>query len=198
MKVNKLNATNYFNYANNRRQSNKTTDDLWNKFKESKNDAEKRKLLNQLNALESCDEEDKDDDDEKCTSKNEKVIKDFTKKKKEESIASKVARGEYITEKERIYLEAHNPDLLEKSRYMNYERKNLEQKIRNAKTKEQAKKIINNAGSFAACTGDDTLNNVASKTVDKVRENTAYDIKKKEKEEIEKRKKKRVHINSRV
>lgn len=194
MNINKFNTANYFNYSNSKRQSNKTTDDLWNRFKSSKDNTEKRKLLNQLNALECSDDEDREED-EKCTSKNEKVIKDFNKKRKEESIAAKVARGEYISEKERIYLEAHDPDLLEKSRYMNYERKNLEQKIRNAKTKEQAKKIIINASSVGVCLGDDTLNKVALKTVDKAKENTESDMKKKEQE---KRRKKRHHINTSV
>lgn len=192
MKINKLSSLNFSRYSNDNNHK-KTSEKLWESFKKSKNTNEKRRLLNQLNALEACDE----DDDEKYSSKNEKLIKDFNKKRKNESIASKVARGEYITEKERIYLEAHDPGLLEKSRYMNYERKNLEQKIRNAKTKEEAKSIINNAGGFGACLGDDRLSKVANKSVDKARENTAGDVKKIE-EENKKRRKKRRHIDSRV
>ena len=169
---------------------------------EKKNE-EGKQLIAEINKLSKIFDE---EDDSECTSVTEKVVKEFKRKQKAERIAAKVARGQNITESERRYLQAKHPELLDKSYKINRARKEAEIKIKNAKTKEEARQIIMNARQSGIMISMSSLNDkigeseltgkVIGKAVDKLDTDTKHDIKKKEEKENKKIRKKRKIMNT--
>lgn len=146
-----------------------------------------------------------EEDDSECKTVTEKVVKELKRKQKAEKIASKVARGENITESERRYLQQKHPELLDKSYKINRARKEAEEKIRSARTKEEARQIIMSARQSGIMISMASINDkigesqsagkVIGAAVDKLDTDTKSDVRKKEKQELcrihEKNKKKK-------
>ncbi len=61
---------------------------------------------------------------------------------KKEKIARRIARGERITPEERALLAKHDPELLRKAEMAARRRKDLEMRLKRAKTEREAKKIM--------------------------------------------------------
>jgi hypothetical protein len=116
-------------------------------------------------------------------------------------IASKVARGEYVSDKDLRELEENDPDLLNKSKHMNDERKRIENKVKNAKTKKLGKEMLANERQGAICIAmagisngnDGAIGITMISAVDKAEENTSADLRIKEKAEIERAKRKKIN-----
>ncbi|MDU5106843.1 hypothetical protein [Clostridium sp.] len=83
---------------------------------------------------------DEDEEDEKESSNNARAVKAMKRNIRLEKIASKIAKGKGIGVDEENYLLTNNPGLLHKARMINGERKELEEKIRLCKTKENESK----------------------------------------------------------
>lgn len=64
-------------------------------------------------------------------------------------IAKKIARGEIITGEEKEKIRAINPEKLRKAEEVNKQRQEIGQRLRNAKTREEAQTIISNEKSSA-------------------------------------------------
>lgn len=157
----------------------------------NRREEEGKKLISEMNKLGKIFDE---EDDSECKTVTEKVVKELKRKQKAEKIASKVARGENITESERRYLQQKHPELLDKSYKINRARKEAEMKIRSAKTKEEARQIIMNArqsGIIISMTSihdkigeSQSVGKVIGAAVDKLDTDTKADVKKKEKREL--------------
>lgn len=63
-------------------------------------------------------------------------------KMKAESIARKIAKGSQVTAEERAFLEKNNPELLKKAEEAKKAADELKNRLKSAKTKEEAKDII--------------------------------------------------------
>lgn len=73
---------------------------------------------------------------------------------KVENLAKKLARGEHLTESERALLEKHNPEKMRKAHMANLRRKNIEEQLKNARTKEEANSILMGASGEVAVAFD--------------------------------------------
>ncbi len=62
-----------------------------------------------------------------------------------DELAKKVARGEILTEEERIFMEKHDPEKLKKAEEANHQRKELSNQLKKAKNPSQAESIIASA-----------------------------------------------------
>lgn len=72
---------------------------------------------------------------------------------KAESIARKIAKGNQVTAEERAFLERTNPELLKKAEEAKKAADELKSRLRSAKTKEEAKDMINQANGMVVDIG---------------------------------------------
>ena len=67
-----------------------------------------------------------------------------------EKIAAKVAKGEYVSEKEKAFLEEKDPKAAQDARFAAQERKRLAEKLNGTKTQQEAKTLLHQATVAAA------------------------------------------------
>jgi len=118
--------------------------------------------------------------DKPTKSENQVIIERFNEKQENERIASRLASGEWVTPEERTYLEKNNPELLERAKFFKLTRKRIEQEIRCAKTKEEAKRILADAkaqGIFFININDKTGNNENARVYNNSMDKFSDDIK---------------------
>lgn len=172
------------------------SNNMWNRLDNSKDKVEKKKIIDEMINPKKIDKE----ENSNLTPREIEMKKQIVKLNSN-GIASKVARGEYVNDKDLRELEENDPDLLTKSKHMNDERKSIENKVRNARTKKLGKEILANerqGAIFIAMAGVSNGNDGATgitmiSAVDKVEENTSADLRIKEKAEIERAKRKKIN-----
>lgn len=192
---------------------NNSTMDLWQNFMNAKTEDEKRKALREnlekiklnYDIININDEEQKNPgelDDSELTPKA-RAIKEVVKKLKARALAERIAKGQHLTSKEMKYLKKTSPELLAKAKIADRQRKMLESRIKNVRTKREAQDIIFftrglNISMSNSASGEDgkELSLILNEAVKQAEKNTKKEVIKKErKEEEEKRKK---HINKLV
>ena len=179
--------------------------DMWEQFRKAKGTQKKKEILEQII--------NPDETEEKNTplTPNEAEIKKQQEKFNTQKIAAKVARGESVSDKDLRYLGKKDPDLLTRSRYMNIERKAIENQAKNAKTKKEAQNILSAAKQgaiYLAMVGSSKSNDGGStgmvmiSAIDKAEDNTRGELISKEKAdnklEIEKSQRRKKRINKLV
>lgn len=89
---------------------------------------------------------------------------------KVENLAKKLARGEYLTESERALLEKEDPEKMRKAQLANIQRRNMEDQLKNARTKEEARSILTGAsvGVSTAFNQDEEYGGLLSAGVNKM------------------------------
>lgn len=172
------------------------TNNVWINLENSKSKVEKKKIIDEIINPKKTDKE----ENSNLTPRETEIKKQIVKLNSND-IASKVARGEYVSDKDLRELGENDPDLLAKSKYMNDERKSIENKVRNARTKKLGKEMLANERQGAICiamagisNGNGGATGIAMvSAVDKAEENTSADLRIKEKAEIERGKRKRIN-----
>lgn len=166
-----------------------SNNDMWAEFRKAKGKEEKKKILDKM--LSNHQEPAKSDAN---LTPNQMEIQKQRDKLYSESIASKVARGEYVSDADMKYLEQNDSELLSKSKFMNTERKRIENQVKNAKTKGEAQSILLAARQGAlslAMAGKSKTDEGGAigmtfvSAVNKAEENTIADVRKKDRLEKE-------------
>ena len=174
--------------------------------------------LTQLMNTRKSDEEDKrtivekminkkeeDEEDEKESSSNARAVKTMKRNIRLEKIAAKIARGKGIGIDEENYLLTNNPGLLHKARVINSQRKELEEKVRLCKTKEEADNLVRMyrqkgivISSYNAKVDEPNIGKVIMSSADSLDESTSKNRKEKEIKENKSKNKRSGKIDSLV
>lgn len=184
-------------------------DDMWDKFKKTKNKDEKKKILDEMINPRM---KEKEEDSNLNLTPREMEMKKQIRKLNSKDAASKVARGEYVNDSDLRELEENDPELLVRAKYMNVERKRIENEVRNARTKKIGKEILASERQGAigmaisgVTNGDDgtaDIGIIRVNAVDKAEENSSEDLsikdKGEKKVELERARRKRKKINKLV
>ncbi|WP_160688955.1 hypothetical protein [Clostridium sp. C2-6-12] len=164
--------------------------DMWGEFRKAEGKEEKKRILDKM--INSHQE--RPQQSNVNLTPNQMEMQKQQDKLYMESIASKIARGEYVNDEEIKHLEKNDPILLSKSRFMDTERKRIENQVRNSRTKREAQNILSSArqgGIYLAFTGyskgyDGGAGGMTFvSALNKAEDNTASDLRKIEKKENE-------------
>lgn len=164
--------------------------DMWGEFRKAEGKEEKKRILDKM--INSNQERPKQSNVN--LTPNQMEMQKQQDKLYMESIASKIARGEYVKDEEIKHLEKNDPILLSKSRFMDTERKRIENQVRNSRTKREAQNILSSArqgGIYLAFTGYSKGDDGGAggmtfvSALNKAEDNTASDLRKIEKKENE-------------
>lgn len=163
--------------------------DIWAEFRKAEGKEEKKRILEKM--INS--HEEKPQSNANLTP-NQMEMQKQQDKLYMQNIASKIARGEYVNDEELKHLEKNDPVLLSKSRFMDTERKRIENQVRNSRTKREAQSILSSArqgGVYLAFSGYSKGEDGGAggmtfvSAINKAEENTASDLRKIEQKDNE-------------